>query len=361
MQPLGELLIRHGDLLVHRWYDRWRKEGAVRADLSEAVLKDSLPLQMRVIAEALCRPPESREAPHQLWQVAERLNPEQRLRDDVPIEETIREYAYVVDEIRLWLEEEDLDVPHDELAYVSVAFFELAAESARRYAKLLTEETTRLRSEYVAGIAHQMRTPLTVLKLQFQKLEREMEADHLGRDRLRRTFDRFQRLVNGLLRVERFAPHQQPRESIELSPAHLLQQIAADYEVDAQAKGLTLQVEADPSLRMSTDPGLLIDAVGNLVQNAIKYTRRGYVRVTMEAQGDEVMFRVEDSGAGISVERQRSLMHSIQKGEQGGVGLGLMIARHAAEALDGQIQLRSDPGQGSTFVVCLPRVVPSRE
>jgi two-component system, OmpR family, sensor histidine kinase SenX3 len=180
-------------------------------------------------------------------------------------------------------------------------------------------------------------------------------------ERLRRTVDRLGRLIDGILRLERFKPDELPVYPETLAPAQVIDQLVADYEYDASRKGLRLDVSANRSARMRVDRDLLVDALGNLIQNAIKYTEKGFVRVTLEEREDEVVFKVEDSGPGISLERQRKLFRPVRPGLPGGVGLGLSIAFRAAVAQGGTLDVESEPGRGSTFRLCLPRVVHARE
>lgn len=93
------------------------------------------------------------------------------------------------------------------------------------------------------------------------------------------------------------------------------------------------------------------------MQNAVKFTPAGFVIVEAEQQRDDIIFRVRDSGPGISKRRQESLFREAQPGSAGGVGIGLQIAQHAASAMNGTIAVESQPGQGSTFWLRLPRVV----
>ncbi|WP_158501714.1 HAMP domain-containing sensor histidine kinase [Vitiosangium sp. GDMCC 1.1324] len=330
-------------------------------DLTEAVLKDHLPLQLRTIGEAL-RKGGAKESPRELWEKHERLDPEQRVRDEMPIEEMVREYAYVVETIRNWLEDRNEEVSFQEYSFFSLAIFELAAESARRYAKFQAEQVARERSEYVAGIAHQLRTPVSTLNLYVQQLDRKHGTpDAQSVERLRRTVSRLGRLVDGILRLERFKPDELPVHPETLAPAQVINQLVADYGHDATRKGLRLDISANRSARMQADPDLLVDALGNLIQNAIKYTQKGFVRVTLEERKDEVVFKVEDSGPGISPERQRELFRPVQPGQPGGVGLGLSIAFRATVAQGGKLELESQPGRGSTFILRLPWTVHARE
>ncbi|MFE8600207.1 sensor histidine kinase [Archangium violaceum] len=301
-------------------------------------------------------------SPRKLWEQPGRLDPEQRVRDAVPIEEVVREYAYVVETVRGWLEERNEQVSVQDYSFFSMAIFELAAESARRFSKYKAEQVTRERSEYVAGIAHQLRTPVSTLNLYVQQIERDQGAPNpRALERLRRTVGRLSRLVDGILRLERFKPDELPVHPETLAPAQLIDQLIADYEHDASNKGLRLDVSVNRSARMQVDRDLLVDALGNLIQNAVKYTEKGFVRVTLEEQENEMVFKVEDSGPGISPERQRELFRPVRPGQPGGVGLGLSIAFRAAAAQGGTLELESAPGQGSTFRLRLPRAVRARE
>src|SRR5690606_10156156 len=112
-------------------------------------------------------------------------------------------------------------------------------------------------------------------------------------------------------------------------PADLIDATVQDYESDARHKGLRLEVHINRTLKMKIDPDLFIDAFSNLFQNAIKYTSQGFVSVTTEEKEDSVLFRVEDSGPGISTERQMELFQLTQPMAPGGAGIGLSIAYRA--------------------------------
>lgn len=355
MSRLGDLLVRDTDEFVERWYQRWLVEGPEVAGLTEAAIKDHLGVQLGVIANAL-REGASSASARQLWQEPSRSDPEQRVRDDVPIEEVVREYGFVLDELRNWLAEQPGEFSFDEISFLFLAIFELAAESARRYAKYAAAEETRRRSEYVAGIAHQLRTPVSTLRLGVQRIDRSHGAVAPAElERLRRTINRLGRLVEGVARVERFGPGEMPVTPIEVRPAEVVDALITDYEHEAIRKGLRLEVVVNRSVRMVTDPDLLVDALGNIVQNAIKYTRHGFVRIAVEDNDEDVVFTVEDSGPGITPDRQRDLFRPVRPEMTGGMGIGLTIAYRAAKAQGGSIELLSKPGEGSTFILRVPK------
>lgn len=362
MASLGELLCVHTDEIVQRWFTRWQTEGPARPDLSVAVLKDHLPSQLKLIGEVLLSGDGSTASPRELWQIPGRLDPEQRVRDDIPIEEVIREYAFVIEEVRAWLREKRIVVDFEDFSFFSVAIFELAAESARRYSHFLAERVQRERSQYLAGVAHQLRNPITTLRLFVQRLDRgDAVLDVRMLERLRRTVGRLGRLADGVLRLERFKPGEIPVHPELLSPAQVIDQLIGDYEYTAHSKGLRLDMSGNRSLRMEADVDLLTDALGNLIENAVKYTEQGFVRVTLDEKDGWIVFRVEDSGPGIGEQRRQALFQPVQPGKPGGAGLGLTIAQRAAIAQGGSIDVRSEEGKGSTFELRLPRHVQARQ
>src|SRR5690242_8285365 len=109
MASLGELLCSHIDELVQRWYAQWRQAGPALPGMTEAAIKDHLPAQLRVIGDTL-REGGASASPRKLWEQHGRLDPEQRVRDAVPLEEVVREYAYVIEVVRSWLDERDEQV-----------------------------------------------------------------------------------------------------------------------------------------------------------------------------------------------------------------------------------------------------------
>jgi signal transduction histidine kinase len=359
MQSLGEELRDHCDALVQRWYDRWRESHPAQ-EVAEAALKDSLEPQLRLIGEQL-RDLRAAEHPDQIWKVTERLQPEARVSQDIPIEEVVQEYALVTDVVRRWIAERGIEVTFPEYAYFYSAMYELTAESVRRYAAYQAEEVRRQRAQYLASVMHQLRTPLSALSLQLERLERkDRPPDAETVSKLRRNVRRIRRLVDGILRLERFQTWEVPVHPEETRPAQLVDAIISDHELEAARKGLRFEAHVNRSLRMTIDPELFVDALGNLVQNAIKYTTEGFVIVDAAEHDDGVVFRVRDSGPGISAERRRQLFKSAQPGSLGGAGLGLLIAQHAAQAQGGQVDVHSEPGRGSTFSLRLPWVVPAR-
>lgn len=358
---LANELIHHADQIVERWHTMWRRTRRAHPELSESALKDRLPLQLRVIGHQLSKYGHP-EDPNEMWNVTERLDPETRMEQDFPIEDVVQEYRVLVETVHNWIKERTLEISYEEYAYFSAAIFELTAESVRRCVTYKDEEVRKDRAEYLAGVMHQLRTPLSAVLMQVELLDRRAgPPDAAAISRLRRNVRRIRVLVEGVLRLERFDPSEMRVRPQELYPARLIDDIMRDYENEAAQKPLRFEARVNRSLRMTLDADLFVDALGNLVQNAVKYTTAGSVIVDAEEHHEMVDFCVQDSGPGIPEDRRQTLFRQAQPGSGGGVGIGLRIAQHAAEALGGQIDVDSSPGKGSTFTLRLPYVVAARE
>lgn len=355
MRTLGEELREHCDTLAQRWYERWLETHASRG-VSEAALKDSLPAQLRLIGRQL-EDLSTAERPDQAWKITERLDPEARVEQQVPIEEMVQEYALAIDVVRGWVEEREIEVPFAEFSYFHTATYELTAESVRRYAAYQADEIRKQRAQYLAGVMHQLRTPLAALSVQVEILRDDPRRDAASIHKLQRNVRRIQVLVDGILRLERFHTWEVPVRPQKVYPAQLIDDIVSDHEVDAARKGLRFEAHVNRSLRMDLDPDLFLDALGNLVQNAIKYTARGFVIIDATERNENVLFCVRDSGPGIPPEKQRHLFKHALPGSVGGAGIGLQIAQHAARAQGGEIEVASEVGRGTVFSLRLPRTL----
>ncbi|MCB0404733.1 MAG: HAMP domain-containing histidine kinase [Bdellovibrionales bacterium] len=357
---MGKELVEHGDLIVQRWYEVWRTACDPQNELSERVLKNHLPKQLLFIGNEL-RKASNQEQTSEMWKLESRLEPEERVLQEIPIEELVHSYQVVVTTVRDWIEERGLAVKFDEFTYFYKAIFELTAESVRRYSKFQAERVRRERGDYLAAIAHQMRTPLSVLSGQTDLLESGFATLNPETvDRLRRSINRLLLLTNGVMRLERFEIDEIPVRPESLSPFELVEEIMSDHRYDAERKGLKLDNLIDPNLRMKLDPDLFIDAFGNLIQNSVKYVSSGFVRVEASVNSSEVTFTITDSGQGISRKRQKELFQPIIGEKSGGVGLGLVIVHRAVIAQQGIVGVESQSGGGTTFWIRLPREVAPR-
>ncbi len=351
---LGEELSEHSQEILDLGYKSWKDSPHPHSEISEAALKDSLPKQLGIIAREL-KKGEKAEKPAYMWKVSERLDPEARVPQNIPIHEVVQEYRIFVDVVRNWLFDKDIKASFNETSYFFQAVFELTAEAVKRYTKYKSQQVSDERSEYLAGIAHQMRGPITVLTNQLELIEDKLDREE--KERLRRNTSRLEFLVNGVLRLERFKAEDLPVFPRSIYPADVLDKILKDHEFLARSKKIDLEVSINRTLRITTDLNLFTDLLGNLVDNAVKYTDKGFVKVEAKVEKKEISFIVEDSGPGISEKKQSELFKIGRSESAGGAGMGLSIVLKAVKALQGKIKMESQKGRGTSFCVTLPKEI----
>ncbi len=256
-------------------------------------------------------------------------------------------------------EEADLRLAED-LAHRAA----VAVENARLYSEL--KEADRRKDEFLAMLSHELRNPLAPIRNALQVMAMpgaDRNTVESARQMTERQVKHLTRLVDDLLDVSRIM-----RGKIELrkEPVDLAAVIVAAVEtvqpvLDAHGQELSVSLPPEP-LRLEADPTRLTQVVGNLLHNAAKFSERaGHIWLTGERQGAEAVVRVRDEGMGIRpelllhvfdlfVQEDRSLERS-----QGGLGIGLTVARKLVELHGGTIAARSEGlGKGSEFIVRLP-------
>jgi signal transduction histidine kinase len=162
----------------------------------------------------------------------------------------------------------------------------------------------------------------------------------------------FQRLESGKLPLN--------METIDLSA--LLEELADSFEPELHQAGLELERNLEPGVRLRSDPTKVRQIIQNLLANAIKFTPKGRIRFDMSRLPNDggAEIKVQDSGPGIPAESHSEVFKEFRQLESpfyrgpSGLGLGLTIAKMFAEMLGGGIEVRSRPGEGSTFIVRMP-------
>ncbi len=225
--------------------------------------------------------------------------------------------------------------------------------------------SARAKGEFLAVVSHEMRTPLTGV-LGMAGLLLDTPLDHDQRDfveTLRDSGGGLLQLINDVLDYSKMDAGRIQLENIPFSPREIADEVIFLLAGKAQAKGLDLAVVADPTLpaRVVGDPNRIRQLLFNLVGNAVKFTERGEVLVSLaiaprhDAEHVRLVIGVHDTGIGIPPEVLPRLFQAFTQADSsharryGGTGLGLAICRRIAEAMDGRIEVDSTPGAGSTF------------
>lgn len=235
-----------------------------------------------------------------------------------------------------------------------------------RIARESAERASKLKSAFLGMISHELRTPLAALSLQLERLFIELAdgpsnapSERVGA--IRGSTDRLRDAIESLLEQARIEAGRLSLELEQLDPERHAAQVVDLFRDRARAKGLRIELAVNrpvPALR--TDARLLRVALCHLVENAIKFTPSGSVRVSVAAGDGRVAFAVSDTGPGIDgpdrirVFEPFEQLEPVRNKHGAGIGLGLALARSIVTALGGTLELDSKLGAGSTFTLSLP-------
>ncbi len=253
----------------------------------------------------------------------------------------------------------------DEISVLAETFNGMLAEVEQRQTE--AREAVRLRDEFLSVASHELKTPLTSLKLRVQGLVQHappvadpVEAARLGKsiELAERQVRRLEKLVNNLLDVSRIAVGRFPlqREEVDLVP--LVHNVIGQFSAEIARSGSDLTLELPARAFGLWDPMRLEQVAVNLLSNAVKYGAGRPITVGVEIAGSHARLIVRDGGIGIGAADQARIFERFERAvslDYGGLGLGLHITREIVRAHGGTIRVESVPGQGATFIVELPR------
>ncbi|RPJ51894.1 MAG: sensor histidine kinase, partial [Chloroflexi bacterium] len=221
-----------------------------------------------------------------------------------------------------------------------------------------------VRRDFVSNVSHELRTPLASLKALVETLEEGALEDPPAARRflqkMNTEIDNLTQMVHELLELSRIESNRVPLERIAIPPCELAGPAVERMQLQAERAGLTLSMDCPGDLpTVRADPARIQQVLVNMIHNAIKFTPPGgEIFISATAEQQNVVFSIQDSGAGIPDEMIPRIFERFFKADRarsgGGTGLGLSIARHIVQAHGGKIWVESKPGQGSTFYFTLP-------
>jgi signal transduction histidine kinase len=244
----------------------------------------------------------------------------------------------------------------DELGELAASFNRMSADLAR---------AVELRRQMTADVAHDLRTPLTVMAGYLEALRDGVLPPTPERfETLHREAQHLRRLVEDLRTLSLADAGELTLNREAVPPGSLLEQAVAAYGHQAEGLGVSLAVDIVAGLPdVSVDSDRLARVLGNLVSNALRHTPEGgEVRLAAARRGERVLLSVHDTGSGIAHDDLPHVFDrfyrggTAREGEGGESGLGLTIARSLVELHGGAISVQSAPGQGTTFTIDLPGV-----
>ena len=235
-------------------------------------------------------------------------------------------------------------------------------------ARKTAQEASRIKSEFLANMSHELRTPLNSI-LGFTSLLQRSEM--AGRQQeylvtIGKSADSLLAIINEILDFSKIEAGKLVLENLAFNLRDLLDETLTMLAPSAHDKGLELVsiIYRDTPLGLSGDPMRLKQILANLISNAIKFTHEGSVSVRVMAEqqdADQVLLRisVNDTGVGLTPAQQNALFKAFSQADNsisrqtGGTGLGLVISKRLVEQMQGEIGLRSQPGEGSEFWLTL--------
>ena len=273
------------------------------------------------------------------------------------VAQVVHDYGDICQSITEVAIEQDAPITVEEFHTLNRCLDTAIAEAVTEHTRLASDQRSRAEVERLAQMAHELRDLLNSALLAFHALKRGAVAINGSTGAvLGRSLTGLRDLVDRTLVEVRLTAGNPRRERLDVTT--FLDDIAATGMLHSEYRGVRFTVASvDPALAVHGDPQLLTSAVMNLLHNAFKYTRDGgAVAVRAHARGDRLLVEIEDECGGIP-DTKSDLFQPFgeRRGrDRSGLGLGLSIARQAARALGGDIQIRNIPGQGCIFTLDLP-------
>ncbi len=225
---------------------------------------------------------------------------------------------------------------------------------------------SRLKSDFVANVSHELKTPLALIRLFAETLELGRVPTEDKKQQYHRIINkesrRLTQLINNILDFSRIEAGRKEYRFTRTDVAAVVRDVVDAYRFPIEHQGFTLDLDVAEDLpEMETDPEALSQALINLLNNAIKYSPdKKSITVSVRREGDRVLLSVADRGIGIPKAEQKRIFEKFYRVESSlvhttkGSGLGLALVQHITEAHGGRVELVSVPGEGSTFTLSLP-------
>jgi len=354
--PLLELLVARRGELLDRW-NQWVRDEVAAADMGTGELVDSMPVFIDALIDSIAASRDSVREGSATGRSSARVHGGERLRLGFDVTAVVREYNL------LW--RAILELAHDEHETLPVAEMQLVcdiignaqAEAVGEYQRERDQEQTRQAAQHLSFLAHELRTPLSATLNAFA-----LARTHVASEATRylaiidRGFKRLMEVLDNTLIAGRVRTGVMPvLTDVDLSAC--IREILAENVANAEHRDMLLQAEVPPELPLRADRRLLTSVLSNLISNAIKFSQpKSAILIRAHQAHAMTVVEVEDGCGGLPPDKVTAIFDPhVQIGaDRSGFGLGLAIAKQAAEAHGGSLQVQNLEGRGCCFRMELP-------
>jgi two-component system phosphate regulon sensor histidine kinase PhoR len=360
---LAALIRRERDALLSGWRQQVRQLFSAR-NLDTPTLNDHIPQLLEELAAGLQAPEVT--IPEALQDGSPPAHGLQRVKDGFDIEEVVAEYNILRGCIHDLADRSGLSLQGAPFRIVNRVLDEAIGSAVQSYATQRALEVQHRREEYLAFVAHDLRTPLGAISMAARVLEVTLQPQSVKTETtqmlktLRRNVQHLAALVSKIMEentnLETEVGVKLQRRSFDLWP--LVESLIHDLHPVAGAATTRLSNQVPDDLVVYADASLLTRVFQNLIANSIRYTPRGEIVIGAGALGDDGTAEcwVRDNGTGIPPEHLEKIFEKgeTDPGNPGGAGLGLAIVKTFTEAHGGKVTVESREAGGSTFRFSLP-------
>jgi len=230
------------------------------------------------------------------------------------------------------------------------------------------ERALKMRDDFISLVAHELRTPLNTLHIESQVRQLQLQRGDLAvfnKERLHSMVERdtrqinsMVRLINDMVEVSRVNTGNLSIRPEKINLSQLVSRVIGDFTQQAAAAGSSFTLDITENVYGNWDDFRVEQIIINLITNALRYGGDKPVAVGLAVVGDAVEIYVQDQGSGIAPNEQQRIFEKFERlgnnKVREGLGMGLYIARQLAEAHGGSLSVRSNPGEGARFTLCLP-------
>ena len=246
-----------------------------------------------------------------------------------------------------------------ELMDTKLALMNMVEDLTESYKKL--KELDSLKSDFVTNVSHELRTPITTITLSFDLLAKEKSPKKRKEllEMIHRNVHRLNKTVNAILDFSVVDAKKMSLNKERTKLAVLVDEIVKEEAPKAEAKHILLSASIPPSVTVMVDRELAHRALLNIVDNAIKFTDKGYVKISAKQQKDYISVSIKDSGRGIRKKDLPKIFGKFAKLEKHvpGSGIGLWVTKKIVENHGGKIEVKSKRGIGTEAHIIFPMAV----